>query len=397
MPRRVLILTPTYPLKSHPEFAITPWLWRILKGVQEEGFQMLVLASSYRGARKDNAPPFPVIRYRYAPAPLETLTHSQAIYTALKQSPWKWLLVPSLIISGFLEAWKLQQKTRLELVHVHWSVPFVIQALPFRHVPWLLTFHGSDLALLRQFPALRKFFSPLLRRAAAITVNSHFMKNRLSQLVPHLQRVEVLPLPPAMEVPPQDRWPTRDPFHILFVGRFITLKGGDILLKAFQQVLQVEPKARLVMVGSGPQESYWRTLAQNLGVAERVTFRGRIPPERLADEYPRAAVVAVPSYEISTGQTEALGVVAIEAQAFGTPVVASRTGGLPEVVLHGETGLLVPERDPNALAQALLRIIRDPKTRTYMSQKARRHYEQNFSAQSLSQHLAQLYRSIILP
>jgi len=395
MTLRILVLTPTYPLQSHPEFAITPWLWRILQEARSQGFQILVLASSYRGDLRDHAPPFSVVRYRYAPAPLETLTHEQAIYTALKQTPWKWLLVPSLLLGGARQAAVLRHRFRPHLVHVHWPVPFVLQAMPLPRVPWLLTFHGSDLALLLQYPGLRRLFAPLLRRAAAITVNSGFTRDRLQQLIPGLRRVEVLPLPPAMKIPPPDQWPARDPHRLLFVGRFIELKGGDILLRAFQQVVQAVPEARLVMVGSGPEEARWRALARELGVADRVVFRGRVPPEHLVQEYPRAAVVVVPSYEIATGQTEALGVVAIEAQAFGTPVVASRTGGLPEVVLHGETGLLVPERDPEALARALIRLLRDPELRHRMGENARKHYEEHFSAQSLGHRLAHLYRSLV--
>ncbi len=391
---RVLVITTAYPLRAYPEFTIAPWLWKILQETQRHGIQPEILASAYRGIRREPDTPFVVHRYRYAPARWETLTHEAAVYEVLKRQPGKALLVPALLASGFLKAWQLSRERRPSVVHVHWPLPFALLALPFRRVPLLYTFHGSDLAFLVQSPGVRRLFTPLLRRAWRITVNSRFTQQRLLQHFSHLPPVEVLPMPPAMDIPPPEQWPRREPYRILFVGRFIQLKGGDVLLRAFSQVLQQIPEARLVMIGSGPMESEWKALAQELGIAPRVAFQGSVPPERLAQEYPRAAVVVVPSFQIATGQTEALGVVAIEAQAFATPVVASRTGGLPEVVLHERTGLLVPERDPEALAQALIRLLRNPELRHTLGQQARRHYLRHFSTESVGRRLADLYHRL---
>jgi len=391
-PPRVLVITTAYPLPHHPEFPITPWLWQLLEEAQKHGPRIEILASAYQGFVQDPPEPFRVHRYRYAPARLETLTHRTAIYDALKQNPARWALVPLLLAGGLIRAAQLQRHSRYDVVHVHWPLPFALLALPFRHTPLLYTFHGSDLAFLIGSGKIRRTFAPLIRRATAITVNSRFTRQRLLRHFPDLPRVEVLPMPPALQIPPPETWPPRDPHRILFVGRFVELKGGHVLLQAFARVLQAVPEAHLVMIGSGPEEETWKTLARQLGVASRITFRGSLPAQQLADEYPRAAIVAVPSYEIGTGQTEALGVVAIEAQAFGTPVVASRTGGLPEVVLHEKTGLLVPERDPEVLARALIRLLRDAELRRRLGEAARKHYEQHFSVQSLGRRLADLYQ-----
>ncbi len=394
-PLRVLVVTTAFPLSEHTRFTIAPWLWKILQEAQKHGVRIDILASAYRGQSHTSHPTFQVYRYRYAPARWETLSHEMAIYEAVKRYPWKWLLVPPFIAAGILQALRLSRNHRYDVVHVHWPLPFALQALPFRYAARLYTFHGSDLAFLFSSPLLRRLFGPLVRRAHAITVNSRFTRQRLEQVFPHLPPVEVLPMPPAMRIPPPETWPPRDPYRILFVGRFIELKGGEILLRAFQKVLQAEPRARLVMIGSGPKDAEWKHLARELGLEPAVTFTGRLRPEQLAREYPRAAVVAVPSYEIGTGQTEALGVVAIEALAFGTPVVASRTGGLPEVVLHEKTGLLVPPRDPEALAQALLRLLRNPRLRETLGRQGREHYKTHFSTESAGRRLAEIYRNLV--
>lgn len=394
MALRGLVITTAYPLRAYPQLPIAPWLWRLLREVQRSGIGIEVLTSAYRGIAREPTSPFLVHRYRYAPAPLETLTHETAVYDAIRKHPWKALLVPALLAGGLWKAMELAPKRTYHWVHVHWPFPFVLLALPFRYTPWILTFHGSDWALLSRSPGVRRVFAPLIRKARAVTVNSRFLRERLLETFPGLPQVEVLPMPPALEIPPPERWPPRESHRVLFVGRLSEWKGGDVLLRAFQEVRRRLPQARLVMIGSGPMEGAWKSLAQKLGLEEAVVFRGSLPPQALAQEYPRAAVVVVPSKTLPTGQTEMLGVVAIEAQAFGTPVVASRTGGLPEVVRDGETGLLVPEKDPEALARAILRLLENAELRKAMGQKARAHYLRHFSTESIARRLSELYRRV---
>ena len=394
---RGLVITTAYPLKAYPRLPVAPWLWRIYREIQKRGVEIEVLAAAYRGISREAGAPFRVHLYRYAPAPLETLTHEAAMYDILRKRPWKASLLPFFLLGGLAKAMSLSRDHPYHWIHVHWPFPFVLLALPFHRVPWILTFHGSDWALLARLnPAVRDLFLGLFRKARVLTVNSGFLRQRLLDTFEKLPPIEVLPMPPALEIPPPERWPPRDPYRVLFVGRLISLKGGDVLLRAFQAVLQKIPQAHLVMIGGGPEEEAWRALARELRIERAVHFRGNLPPQALADEYPRAAIVAVPSRTLATGQTETLGVVAIEAQAFGTPVVASRTGGLPEVVRHGETGLLVPENDPEALAHAILKLLKDPALREEMGRKAREHYLRNFSPESTGQRLYALYQRVAL-
>lgn len=170
------------------------------------------------------------------------------------------------------------------------------------------------------------------------------------------------------------------------VTRFHAAKGIRYLVEAFARVLDAVPEARLVLVGEGPEESRLRALARELGVMDRIVFAGF---RRDVQAYYRLfRVSAVPSIE------EGFGNVALEAMAMGTPVVASREGGLPEIVREEETGILVPTADAGALARALLRLLRDPGLRDRMGAAARARSEE-FSMDRYVERLLEIYRDVV--
>jgi phosphatidylinositol alpha-mannosyltransferase len=146
--------------------------------------------------------------------------------------------------------------------------------------------------------------------------------------------------------------------RILFVGRLDKRKGLDVLLRAFPRVRQDFPDARLTVVGKGPTELESRLLAQGLGIADSVDFKGFAPVDELPSYYAGADVFCSPALG-----GEAFGIVLLEAMACGTPVVASDITGYNEVVQNEENGLLCPPNDPVALAAALIRLLSQPDLR----------------------------------
>jgi glycosyltransferase involved in cell wall biosynthesis len=169
------------------------------------------------------------------------------------------------------------------------------------------------------------------------------------------------------------------------VTRFYPAKGIEYLIAAFPAVLAEHPRARLVLVGQGPQEHVLRARVDELGIASRVVFAGF---QRDAHVYVGGFdVAAVPSIE------EGFGLVALEALALGVPVVASRVGGLPDVVVDGVTGLLVEPARPDALGDALLRLLGDAELRAHMGESARTDV-QRFSLDVYAGRLTQLYRQL---
>lgn len=177
---------------------------------------------------------------------------------------------------------------------------------------------------------------------------------------------------------------------VAFVGRLQEFKGPQVLLRAVAEMVERDPGRNLRVIvcggasGSDASVDYYRALAHKLGLSRTVRFLGPRPPEELVAIYQAADVVAVPSYN------ESFGLVAVEAQATGTPVVAARVGGLPLAVADGETGLLVDGHEAAAWADAIAGLLDDDARRLSMAESAVARAAQ-FSWSASAASLAQVY------
>ncbi len=239
----------------------------------------------------------------------------------------------------------------------------------------------------------------LLARAPHVLANSAAAARDIAAALdlPELpRRAMVIPhgLPDlASGVRPAER---PDGVEILFVGRLEPRKGVDVLLAAIPQVLAAVPNARLTLVGedvSPPGAQSWSDgfMARHAQAPwrRRVRFEGALSRADLLARYAACDVVVVPS------RYESFGLTALEAMVFAKPCVASDAGGLAEVMVDGETGLLVPPGDAGALAEALLRLVRDAGLRRSLGAAGRRRYEACFTAADMAQAAELWFRGII--
>jgi D-inositol-3-phosphate glycosyltransferase len=179
---------------------------------------------------------------------------------------------------------------------------------------------------------------------------------------------------------PRRRRPARGEPLIVFAGRLERLKGAETALRAFACLTQrhsLNPPPRLAVIGGdsgngaresaalGGEKERLRRLAVELGIAESVAFLGPLDQRSLATWLARGQVCVVPSY------TESFGMVALEAAASGTPVVAARVGGLPTIVKDGLTGFTVESRDPGVYAERIARLLQDPDLHQCFSRRSR--------------------------
>jgi glycosyltransferase involved in cell wall biosynthesis len=167
------------------------------------------------------------------------------------------------------------------------------------------------------------------------------------------------------------------------VGRLSPEKGLEVLVEALRTV----PGCRLVLVGEGPERASLEELVDRLGLGERVAFAGWVDPPWTATW--AFDVLAMPSF------MEGFPLVIVEAMLAGIPVVASAVGGIPEIVVEGETGLLVPPNDADALAASLRRITDDAELRTEMSARCRSVALEHFTARTMAANFEQLYRELL--
>lgn len=232
--------------------------------------------------------------------------------------------------------------------------------------PYVLVAHGSDVtALAGREDKLARDARGALDRAAAVVAVSGALERRLREELQLSGRVPV----PVVHMGVDTRafcldsgaragleWPADDRIA-LFVGNLVPVKGPDIALEAFIEAYSDGVLDRLVLVGDGPMSAQLAERARETGVADAVYFAGRQPSEKVA------ACMAAADVLVISSRNEGLGLVALEALACGTPVVATRVGGLPEIMPRPPCGHLVPAEDPHALARAMAGALSVPEER----------------------------------
>jgi len=233
-----------------------------------------------------------------------------------------------------------------DVIHAHYAVPQGLSGAlikKLRRKPLVLTVHGSDLNVLAGNPLLRPALGWTLRSADLVIAVSRYLKERAEQLGAAGEKVRVV----YSGVEPRSRATAREK-RVLYIGALVRQKGVDLLLRAFKELKRERPDAGLVIAGDGPEREALERLAAELELRD-VQFLGYV--QELDRLFTTGSVLALPSRE------EGLGIVLLEAMARGVPVVASRTGGIPEIVVHGSNGLLFTRGSVPELAKALAELL----------------------------------------
>jgi phosphatidylinositol alpha-1,6-mannosyltransferase len=208
-----------------------------------------------------------------------------------------------------------------------------------------------------------------LRRADAVIAVSNFTKSALIELmdVPP-EKIEVIfngvdierftprPKNPALV----ERYGLAGKRVLVTVGRLVERKGIDHTLRALPTVLEAHPNVHYVVVGEGPFRGRLEEIAREAGVADHVSFAGPVPSDSLVDHYALADLFVMPNRQLADGDTEGFGLVFLEANACGKPVIGGRAGGAVEAIHDGVSGLLVDGREVDEIAGAICRVLGDP-------------------------------------
>jgi glycosyltransferase involved in cell wall biosynthesis len=355
---RIAILGSTYP-RNEQDHEV-PWLRESIKRMAARGHKVTVIAPAYRGLKDHSIDGVPVRRFRYAPARWEMLTHGEGAPNKLKKNPVLKLLSLTYLASGAWAAWKICREQRIDVLHVHWPFPHGLMAL----LPgWLLgskvvhTCHSAEFALAAGSKLSTSVLAFCLRRSFAITANSTHTTGLVRKVSGRDARI--IPWGATVQVDPTAKPVPQDVPLLLFSGRLIERKGVDFLLRAMPKILSRQ-KVRLVITGDGHCRPEWERLAQSLGLDGAVSFAGFVSNAELSALFRSCSVYVHPAIYDSKGDTEGQGVVLVEALSNRRPVVASAVGGIVDLIKDGETGLLVPEKNPEAIAEAVLRLLNEP-------------------------------------
>jgi glycosyltransferase involved in cell wall biosynthesis len=268
------------------------------------------------------------------------ITYGHGVLGNLRRRPWLALFVPALLAS-FVRA---ARRADVDLLHAHWIPAGWVAARTGK--PYVVQVWGTDVELARHVPRLAR---NVMRRARLVIAASR----SLAELARVLGARDVRVIPSGVDLPPEVGEEAEPP-EVLYAGRLSAEKG-------VLELVQAADGLNLVVAGDGPLRPQ---------VPGALGFVSHDALERL---YARAAVVACPSHR------EGFGVACLEAMAHGRPVVATGVGGLRDLVVEGETGLVVPPRDPTALRAALDHLLADGELRRRLGAAGRERAREHFS------------------
>ncbi len=364
---RILLFTSTYPPVIGGVETVTR---RLATKLTERGHQVVVVTNRFPRTlpRREVMDGVEVHRRLYVNV-LPSPERRRAI-TVLKQ-----------VLALPLAAWELlglnrfMARFRPDVVNVHYfSYPSVYALLVARarRLPVTLCFHGSDVPG-SPYPACYPWAARwACRLAQSVVMCSGNLRDLLiKDLRPRdRDRVTVSHYGIDADRPPAAEGGPRDDGYLFLPARLVEKKGVET---AIQAMARLDSRRRLLIAGTGPLEERLRRLAQQLGIDDRVEFLGAVPHDRVLQLMAGSRLVLVPSH------WEAFGMVCLEAMICGKAIVGSSNGGIAEIVIEGETGRLVPARDPLALAEALQSCLQSPKLLEAMGEAGRRRALEHFT------------------
>lgn len=386
---RVVFVTHAFPREAGD--AAGSFLLRLARALGEEDVAVTVVApaGTHAGgatlAARETIDGIDVRRFRYAPRDWETLAYTGAMVESVAGSARGKLALGGLLSAERRAVARTVRETRADVVHAHWWFPNALAAAgPARRtdVPLVITSHGTDLRLLQRTPAAAPLARYAFRRAAAVTCVSSWLADIARPFAGREPIVAPMPADTSVFMPGGERSADR----LLFVGRMTEQKGIADAIEALARMRGTS--STLDVIGDGPLRTDVQERARSLGIGDRVRFHASMPPRELAAMYQRASALLVPS----TG--EGLGLVAVEAQLCETPVIAYDSGGLPDVVKHDISGLLVRPGDVAALASAADRLLDDPALARRLGETGRGHALARFAPEAAARTYAAIYRQL---
>lgn len=308
-------------------------------------------------------------RFKYAPERLEFFGSGDAIFSILKNKPLIGLLVPAFIIFAAFAIAKLHFKYKFDIIHLHWLIPFgpVVGILSlFTKFQYIITSHGSDVFPFTNKPGILPFVITWLHRLFTfprvdhIVAVSKSLKNAMVSTMPigFQSKISVISMGINYNLfsNKAHRKLLQEPLKIVFVGRLAEVKGVKYLIDAMGILRDKNLDFTLQIYGDGLLRISLEQQVEELALSAFIDFNGFIEHSSLTSCLAESDIFIGPSIVTPLGESEGLGLVLLEAMAAGLMVVGTKTGGIPEIVIDGVTGILIDEKNPNAIANAIVNL-----------------------------------------
>jgi glycosyltransferase involved in cell wall biosynthesis len=401
----ILALTSAYPTSDEDPTA--PFIASIVEHVAALGHTVhLVLPEHADWARPRVEGNVHYHPYRYSPSRSWTpWGYAQSLEGGVKLKRRLYALAPIVYASAVRTCRRLTVSEHFDVVHAHWLIPNGVIAADVsrsRDLPLVVSLHGSDISIVERKPWLARAARRTFARASAITAPSDDLLERASRLgatgdlrlMPYGADPERFQPDPVNAGRVRERHGLReDDVVVLGIGRFVRWKGFDDLIASVDDARRQVPAVKLVLVGDGDLRDELELQARSLGDSA-VSFAGMATREEVNAYLSIADVVAVPSVHVD-GFVDGQPNVALEAMAAGKPLVVTNVGGLPALVRNEECGLLVDERDREALTDAIVTLASAPERRAAMGAAGRARVEAELNWDAYGQRLVDIYERAI--
>jgi colanic acid/amylovoran biosynthesis glycosyltransferase len=263
--------------------------------------------------------------------------------------------------------------------------------------PSVVSFHGADVLVDMEKPAYRKATKQMLDAVTRVFVRSASLQRAVVELGCDENKIDIVRTGiPLREFPFREReFSENGEWRFVQASRLVQKKGLATTLHAFTHFLGHYPRATLTIAGEGPMREELQELTRKLKIHDRVAVPGFLPAYKLREIYYASHIFLHPSETASDGNQEGIPNAMLEAMATGLPVFATDHGGIPEAIENGVSGILVPERDYEALSQALLKAVQDRDLLARLARNGANAVAQKFDQQNQIRRLEEIYLGMI--
>ncbi|MFC1792147.1 glycosyltransferase [Planctomycetota bacterium] len=305
-----------------------------------------------------------------------------------------WRFLPERFRDRTLAAYLKRNKFDVVLVEYGMTGLGVMNACERANIPFIVHFHGYDAYSRRYLKRYSESYRLMFKKAAAIIAVSKDMVEQLISLGAVREKISYIPSGADPDLF-ADATPGKSGPIFVSVGRFVDKKAHYLTLLAFKKVNERFPHAKIIFAGDGPFLEICKEIANAYGLNGSVTFLGSVSHEKVAEIMRMARAFVLHCITPDSGNSEGTPNVIMEASAMGLPIVSTKHAGIMDVVVHGETGFLVAERDVDAMAEYMAKLLENPKQAEKMGQEGRERIKQYFTIQISSEKVWQLIKKVV--
>ncbi|MBE9523692.1 MAG: glycosyltransferase [Chloroflexi bacterium] len=335
----------------------------------DQGHAVSVVAPYDPAIQPDYSSSVNVHRFRYTwPKKWHIMGHARSLESDTRLKLGTYFLLPFFFLGAFIKLMQVTYQEKSELIHTHWVLPngpAAVITAKLRGIPLVISLHGSDIYIARKKRIFGLVARWVFHHSSAITACSPALRSAAIELGAQ-QSVQLITWgadPNIFHPKATSTKSTGTKITVASLGRMVPKKGFDQLILAWKDIIIEYPQSRLIVGGEGSQKATLETLSARLGLADSVTFPGRIPWDEVPDFLAMADIFVVPSIKDNEGNMDGLPTVIPEAMGCGLPIIASRLGGIPSIIKDKYNGILIPPGDVIALHNGIKYLLDHPTER----------------------------------